>query len=573
MLRRLAAAAGQQGGSDNNNNNNNNDNGSFNRADRGRRGGGGGPLTGLVKGVAAGIGLASESIQHHKEKKRAKQAAEAGEAGSSSQTPEDAAQSRAAPSDSDSSPRPLTKEEEAEQDLVEAVWLLDDAQDELAPPPEYTERAENALPVETLTKKAAAVNLSNEVPASEDVPVEASSSDAATEEDDAAKKKSKDSVAAFIARHPLSASQAQHAPLPMPVILPQRRPGERSRGFIRAYAPLLQDVGIDEATFMDFVTELNKATMPSPWINAINVATLAVQHVPEPVTIAVAIASQIATKVSMEAHSRSKTNDLLDRLNTGFFQPRGLVALVLTWKPSQSDSVMAQFQFNSILQKASDSSSQPQPSKSSKWKNRMKSSHGVTDFEWPESAPLVFPQLDKLAENAENAEAASESAKKKPNQFQRSMMFAAEYMDRRGQAKWATDHPDSGLANLGAKPEFKSRYADPNHPAASGNILALLTGGAIGGDSGGGGLLGLRPQRQGGFDRSQMGRAPQRNERGGVLGSGIGPGTLIKGIKQFMQEVIKNFLSFRVTLSLISFVGRIVPHDCQHAYARAACSW
>lgn len=538
MLKRLAAAAGQQSGSDNNNS-------SSNRADRGRRGGGGGPLTGLVKGVAAGIGLASESIQHHKEKKKAKQAAEAGEAGeagegsSSSQAPNEAAQSRAAPPfDGDgSAPVPLTKEEEANQDLVEAAWLLDDAQDELAPPPEYTERAEDALPVEALTKQTAAVALADATPAPapEETPIEGSSA-AATEEDAVAAKKSKDSVAAFIARHPLSATQTQHAPLPMPVILPQRRPGERSRGFIRAYAPLLQEVGIDEATFMDFVTELNKATMPSPWINAINVATLAVQHVPEPVTIAVAIASQIATKVSMEVHSRSKTNDLLDRLNTGFFKPRGLVALVLTWKPSQSDSVMAQFQFNNILQQATDSSSQPQPSKSSKWKNRMKSSHGVTDFEWPESAPLVFPQLDKLAESENGADAASESAKKKPNQFQRSMMFAAEYMDRRGQAKWATDNPDSGLANVGVKPEFKSRYANPNHPAASGNLLALLTGGAVGGDNGGGGLLGMRQQRQGGFDRREMG-GRQPNERRGVLGGGIGPGTLIKGIKQFMQEV------------------------------------
>ncbi|RSM02349.1 hypothetical protein CEP52_008040 [Fusarium oligoseptatum] len=27
------------------------------------------------------------------------------------------------------------------------------------------------------------------------------------------------------------------------------------------------------------------------------------------------------------------------------------------------------------------------------------------------------------------------------------------------------------------KPEFRSRYADPNHPASSGDIVALLTGG------------------------------------------------------------------------------------------------
>lgn len=40
------------------------------------------------------------------------------------------------------------------------------------------------------------------------------------------------------------------------------------------------------------------------------------------------------------------------------------------------------------------------------------------------------------------------------------------------------ENPDSHL-NQGPKPTFTSRYADPNHPASSGDPLALITGGNI----------------------------------------------------------------------------------------------
>lgn len=42
----------------------------------------------------------------------------------------------------------------------------------------------------------------------------------------------------------------------------------------------------------------------------------------------------------------------------------------------------------------------------------------------------------------------------------------------------------------GPKPKFTSRYADPNHPASSGNIISLVTGGHINPPSFGGGGLG-----------------------------------------------------------------------------------
>jgi hypothetical protein len=46
--------------------------------------------------------------------------------------------------------------------------------------------------------------------------------------------------------------------LPYPVIIPQRRPESNDRGFLYAYAPIMNDSGIDEDTFVDFLFHLNE---------------------------------------------------------------------------------------------------------------------------------------------------------------------------------------------------------------------------------------------------------------------------------------------------------------------------
>lgn len=41
--------------------------------------------------------------------------------------------------------------------------------------------------------------------------------------------------------------------LPCPVILPQKRPESKTKGFVRAYAPMLATCGIDQATWFNFL--------------------------------------------------------------------------------------------------------------------------------------------------------------------------------------------------------------------------------------------------------------------------------------------------------------------------------
>lgn len=45
--------------------------------------------------------------------------------------------------------------------------------------------------------------------------------------------------------------------LPCPVVIPQRRPRNKDRGFVRAYAPILRDCGIDQEVFLQFLEYLD----------------------------------------------------------------------------------------------------------------------------------------------------------------------------------------------------------------------------------------------------------------------------------------------------------------------------
>src|SRR5208282_2395036 len=169
---------------------------------RGRGGFGFGGLTPIVSGLASGIGLASEGIHHYREKKAAKKSGMNLEETSISRAYDEKPKVAELPGQS--------KFEEGDEEQ----WDLDDAQDELI--------AE--LPTEHKRERDPKKITEN-----------------------------------FIGRYP--APQGYAAPkLPLPVILPQRRPKDRARGFIRAYAPDLATCGIDQDMFLDFLNTFNEAS-------------------------------------------------------------------------------------------------------------------------------------------------------------------------------------------------------------------------------------------------------------------------------------------------------------------------
>lgn len=389
----------------------------------------------VIKGVGAGIGMATEAVADRKEKKAAK------ERGVSPHPPA-ASQSQAisyddtrpAPDyDSDSS---STDEDDLESDR--AAWALDDAaQDLQEQPPTYDEsNATGSLGPDQIAQS-------------------------------------------FLQTHQfLIDPQQVFKPLPNPVILPQRRPKDKTRGFVRAYAPLLGScAGIDQKTFIDFLNDFDRASKASPVFDVINVACFAIGMIPNPIAMAVTTAVGVAAGAAKEVQTRYRRNTYLDQINETLFKPRGLYCMIMAFKPDDPHKpvlnldVRAQDSSDQALLKATSASGKMD-------KLRISSGKTKGEFALPEAAPLIYPAVDAAAKSALDADNGTGAAptEKQQNAFKSAGAFMATYLDRRAQANYAGTTPDSKLV-VPQEKKFASRYSDPNHPANSGTILGLLTGG------------------------------------------------------------------------------------------------
>jgi hypothetical protein len=213
-----------------------------------------------VKGVASGIGLVSEGITHHNERKQAQAEAQL-------HTGEENDQISAVADHKEK--RMLLEEGDTEH------WELDDAQDELM-----------------------------------SVKSNVSSSSHAEEQKQKREIDPTKITDAFMHRHPLPETgpnpATDHSKLPLPVILPQRRPKARARGFIRAYAPDLAIKSIDQETFLDFIETFNQASLASPWLDAINLAGFATMALPPGISQAVQLAIMVSVKIAKDIQSRKR---------------------------------------------------------------------------------------------------------------------------------------------------------------------------------------------------------------------------------------------------------------------------
>ncbi|KAH7126476.1 hypothetical protein B0J13DRAFT_646539 [Dactylonectria estremocensis] len=387
------------------------------------------PIDELVKLAASGIGLISEVIHHRREKK--KLATKTGV--HQVQEPNGQAQGADAAT--------------AAEQTTEAIWELDDAKQHAVAQEEDSKSSQSSQ--------------SPEGP--------------------------KDLAKAFLQRHPSQPEGSSNAQLALPVILAQRRPEKRARGFVRAYSPVLADVGIDQETFLDFIDTFNKALEPNQWINVILLADVVGMVIPDPMLMLVGFAAQVAADLATEAHSRFRSNTFLDTVNRGFFIPRGFVCLVVTWRSDTADDeVVATVNFEGVADKTCS-----KPDIVGQMKDMVTQKTSLADgkqqlkdqvnelmepstgaFECLQPAPLIFPSLDKTAITQYK-----DGKAKKKNAVDRAEIWLDDFMDKRTQAKWIDSNPDLPMANMLPKPEFRSRYADPNHPASSGDVVAVLTGG------------------------------------------------------------------------------------------------
>ena len=282
----------------------------------------------------------------------------------------------------------------------------------------------------------------------------------------------------FLVAHPLPPHPANHEPLPCPVIIPQRRPRTKSRGFVKAYAPVLQNVGIDQATWMDFLETFHKASQASPVFGAILVAGHLIGYVPSVAAMVASTLVQAAAIGAIVVQSRSRTNTFLDDINERFFRPRGLYVLLVLYHGERHRWSSEPLDISHAVNKSAHPADlETSGNRGAKLKHNLQyasgSSHG--GMEMPEAAPLIYPNLDSAVDKEVDQEAKSG---KKPSKFKSASKFVSEYSDRRAQAKFQSETPEAALM-VPQEKQFASRYSDPNHPASSGSLISLLTGGNI----------------------------------------------------------------------------------------------
>ncbi len=312
----------------------------------------------------------------------------------------------------------------------------------------------------------------------------------------------------FTRQHPPPSYTAETGLLACPVIIPQRRPQSKQRGFVRAYAPMLNDCGIYQGTFMDFLAGFEKAINKSGYFHAANLAIAAsvmaysVSAVSiNPIVHLTAFCVHTSIEGGRRLYMSKQTNNFLETMNEKLFRPHGLYAMIMTYKPSSSQAS------EMIDVKTHITSSVAARTIGDRSKFHSASGKTIGEQMMPEAAPLVFPDL----------QAAGDEQKK--NAFKKATAFMGDYRDQRAQARFRAQAPDSQL-NVKPAPEFASRWADPNHAVNQGGLLGVLSGGMINPK------VRRRQRRRG--RRTAMGMSTNSNgqQRTGMIG----------GVKRKLQE-------------------------------------
>ncbi|KAK4505224.1 hypothetical protein PRZ48_003187 [Zasmidium cellare] len=418
----------------------------------------------IARGISGIVGLGQEAYQHNKEKK----AAAAGSTSSPQPPPQNQSLTPPPPSYTNIVDREkgetdinVSSDEEDDEDL----WLEDDAQTAIIQPtqPEPRPKIHDAEKWTT----------------------------------------------AFLQRHPPPPMQLN--PLPAAVIIPQRRPGTRTRGFVRAYAPALADSGIDQKAWLEFMDGFHEQTEQQGYFNVTNIA-VALSVLSYTISCGPSIIvhlSALAVHTSIEAGRRlyisKKTNTYLDEMNAHYFQPRGLYALIMQYDPSTSQDSWtldaASLSANAVSHRTNDEHSTTAGFKASSGK--------TLESQIPDVCPLIFPDLESATEEEQK------------NGFRKAIGFARDYYDRRERATFASHNQGSKL-NLDQEKPFAGRYADPTKLEGSG-LIGVLTGGAV------------DPRKRRRERRAAMGRGGLiRGRRGG--GSGGQRTGIIGGVRKVLGE-------------------------------------
>ena len=249
--------------------------------------------------------------------------------------------------------------------------------------------------------------------------------------------------------------------LPYPVVLPQRRPGTKARGFVRAYAPVLQDTGIEQEMFLQFLKSLHNATQASPVFKCIMVGTAIAGAVPD-LSVALAMqALQIAAGICQEMQQRWRMNRFLIQANKELFMPRGLLALVVTYKMGEDDGAgivtatvdIGATAFVKYGDELSTDNVDGDPESSSAIQKRLQrlkekskrlrvASAATHVWEMPaDCASLIYPDLDRIQDEEVGGDEArqSKTLKNIKSKSRSTSKFVNDYFDWRARATFVSD--------------------------------------------------------------------------------------------------------------------------------------
>lgn len=282
----------------------------------------------VVKGVASGIGLASESIHARKEKKAAKKMAEEEAARHAEEAHHSQSQSPApGPREQSDYGMPPTQGSRHQSDYGMPPTQSSGEQPGYGVPPAYEEKEEHHVrpekeqlyssdekqPSHASGKGVHNGELEHEEGDEEQWDLDDAQDELIAREPIYPKNRPferdpRKITQHFIDDYPIPQGMRPHGRLTLPVVLPQRRPKDRSRGFIRAYAPELMNAGIDQAMFLDFLETFNTASQASPWLNAINMAGLALLplHLAPGIGQAATVALYLTVELMKNMQSRKR---------------------------------------------------------------------------------------------------------------------------------------------------------------------------------------------------------------------------------------------------------------------------
>ncbi|KAJ8453615.1 hypothetical protein ONZ45_g19640 [Pleurotus djamor] len=194
-----------------------------------------------------------------------------------------------------------------------------------------------------------------------------------------------------------TAQPTESAQLPYAVIIPQRRPKQRDRGFIRAYAPDLMRCGIDQATFLSFLDGFNATIASSPWVGVVDLTGGAVGAIPASVTAVAPItgtAIQVVTGIYEEISARKRHISFPKCL-----PPKDERSAVQA--PRAQDSTT---DFSAMVPGASDTQQQGTS-------HNIRSNDGVTgDANFPPSAELVFPDPNETLPDSDDSDGSDDDS-------------------------------------------------------------------------------------------------------------------------------------------------------------------